>query len=298
MIDSNSVSFCLKYVGTVSQTGLSLIHQQREKMDRLPIASGSFYPGNKEQLEAALKVLMDGSQEKKKALGAISPHAGYVYSGPVMGRVFSRIKVPGTVVILAPNHTGGGKPYSIWPDGNWRTPIGDTQIDEELVNEILDSCELIEKDTTAHLNEHSAEVILPFLQYNNPQVKIVVIVIRSRNFEDLSIIGKSIGEVLNKTKPETLVVASSDMTHYESQKSAKAKDQNAIKEIVALREKGLHEIVRDLSISMCGVSPVVSMLVCSKERSAKKAELIDYATSGDVTGDHDNVVGYAGVIVE
>ena len=267
-------------------------------MDRLPIASGSFYPGNKEQLEEALKALIDDTQEKQRALGVISPHAGYVYSGPVMGRVFSRIEVPGTVVIMAPNHTGGGTPYSIWPDGTWRTPIGDTQIDEELVTEILDSCELIEKDTAAHVNEHSAEVILPFLQYNNPQVKIVVIVIRSRNFEDLRIIGKSIGSVLNKTKPETLVVASSDMTHYESQKSAETKDQNAIKEIVALREKGLYEVVRDLGISMCGVSPVISMMACSKERNAEKAELISYATSGDVTGDHDNVVGYAGVIID
>ncbi len=267
-------------------------------MDRLPIASGSFYPGNKEQLEDALKTLMDDSLEKQKAMGVISPHAGYIYSGPVMGSVFSRIEVPDTVVILAPNHTGGGTPYSIWPDGSWRTPIGDSHIDEELVNEMLDSCELIEKDKAAHMNEHSAEVILPFLQYKNPQVKIVVIVIRSRNFEDLKIIGKSIGYVLNKTKPGALVVASSDMTHYESQKSAKAKDQNAIKEIVALREKGLHEVVRNLDISMCGVSPVISMMVCSKERNATKAELISYSTSGDVTGDHDNVVGYAGVIVE
>ena len=267
-------------------------------MDRLPIASGSFYPGNKEQLEDALKTLMDDSLEKQKAMGVISPHAGYIYSGPVMGSVFSRIEVPDTVVILAPNHTGGGTPYSIWPDGSWRTPIGDSHIDEELVNEMLDSCELIEKDKAAHINEHSAEVILPFLQYKNPQVKIVVIVIRSRNFEDLKIIGKSIGYVLNKTKPGALVVASSDMTHYESQKSAKAKDQNAIKEIVALREKGLHEVVRNLGISMCGVSPVISMMVCSKERNATKAELISYSTSGDVTGDHDNVVGYAGVIVE
>ncbi len=267
-------------------------------MDRLPIASGSFYPGNKGQLESVLKTLMDDSPERQKALGVISPHAGYVYSGPVMGHVFSRIEVPDTVVILAPNHTGGGTPFSIWPNGSWRTPIGDTRIDEELVNEILDSCELIEKDKAAHLNEHSAEVILPFLQYNNPQVKIVVIVIRSRNFEDLRIIGNAIGHVLNKTKPGTLVVASSDMTHYESQESAKVKDQNAIKEIVALREEGLHEVVRDLDISMCGVSPVISMMVCSKVRNAAKAELISYATSGDITGDHDNVVGYAGVIVE
>ncbi len=266
-------------------------------MERLPIASGSFYPGDKVQLEEAIKALMDGSRVKQKALGLISPHAGYVYSGPVMGSVFSRIEVPGTVVILAPNHRGGGTPYSIWPDGSWRTPIGDTQVDEELVNEILNSCKLIQKDKAAHFNEHSAEVILPFLQYNNPQVKIVVILIRSRSFEDLRIIGKSIGDVIKKSRPGALVVASSDMTHYEPRKSAKAKDQSAINEIVALREERLHEVVRDLGISMCGVSPVISMMVCSKERNATKAELISYTTSGDVTGDYDSVVGYAGVIV-
>ena len=141
-------------------------------MDRLPIASGSFYPGNKEELVSALKTLMDDSLEKQKALGAISPHAGYIYSGGVMGSVFSRIDVPDTVVILAPNHTGSGAPYSIWPEGCWITPLGETSTDEELVNEILSSCELIEKNESAHTNEHSAEVILPFLQYSNPQVKI------------------------------------------------------------------------------------------------------------------------------
>ena len=118
-----------------------------------------------------------------------------------------------------------------------RTPIGDTQVDEELVNEILNSCKLIQKDKAAHFNEHSAEVILPFLQYNNPQVKIVVILIRSRSFEDLRIIGKSIGDVIKKSRPGALVVASSDMTHYEPRKSAKVKDQSAINEIVALREE-------------------------------------------------------------
>jgi len=267
-------------------------------MYRLPIASGSFYPGNREELEGVLKTLMIDCPARQKALGAISPHAGYVYSGRVMGSVFSRIEVPDTVVILAPNHTGRGTPFSVWPEGRWRTPLGDTSIDEELVNEILNTCELLEKDKAAHENEHSAEVILPFLQYNNPQVKIVVIVIRSGNFEDLSIVGKSIGDVLKKTKPGTLVVASSDMTHYESQQSADKKDKSAIAEIVALREGGLYRVVRELDVSMCGVSPVISMLVCSKERDAATAELIKYETSGDTTGDYDHVVGYAGVIVE
>jgi len=267
-------------------------------MYRSPIASGSFYPGNKEELENVLKTLMEDCPERQRALGVISPHAGYVYSGRVMGSVFSRIEVPDTVVILAPNHTGRGTPFSVWPEEPWRTPLGDTSIDEELVNEILNTCELFEKDKTAHENEHSAEVILPFLQYSNPQVKIVVIVIGSGNFENLSTVGKSIGDVLKETNPGTLVVASSDMTHYESQQSADKKDKSAIAEIVALREEGLYRVVRELDVSMCGVSPVISMMVSSKERDAAKAELIKYETSGDTTGDYDRVVGYAGVIVE
>lgn len=267
-------------------------------MYRPPIASGSFYPGNKEELESVLQTLMGDCPERHKALGAISPHAGYVYSGRVMGSVFSRIEIPDTVVILAPNHTGRGTPFSVWPEGLWRTPLGDTSVDEELVNEILNRCELLEKDKTAHQNEHSAEVILPFLQYSNPQVKIVVIVVRSGNFEDLSIVGKSIADVLKNIRPGALVVASSDMTHYESQQSADKKDKSAIAEIVALREEGLYRVVRELDVSMCGVSPVIAMMVCSKERDAAKAELIKYETSGDTTGDYKQVVGYAGVIVE
>jgi hypothetical protein len=267
-------------------------------MDRLPIASGSFYPGNKEELVCVLKALMGDSTKKQRALGAISPHAGYIYSGSVMGSVFSRINVPDTVLILAPNHTGSGNPYSIWPEGRWATPLGETPTDEELVNEIQNSCELIEKNETAHTNEHSAEVILPFLQYSNPQVKIAVIVIRSDNFKDLSTVGKSIGDVLKTIRPGALVVASSDMTHYEPQQSASKKDTSAITEIVALREEGLHRVVQELGVTMCGASPAISMMVCSKQREATKAELIRYETSGDVTGDYDHVVGYAGVIVE
>ena len=267
-------------------------------MYRSPIASGSFYPGNKEELEGALKALMEDCPQRQKALGVISPHAGYLYSGRVMGSVFSRIEVPDTVVILAPNHTGLGTPFSVWPEGSWRTPLGDASIDKELVSEILNRCKLLEKDEVVHQNEHSAEVILPFLQYRNPQVKIVVIVVRSGNFENLSDVGRSIGDAIKTTKPDTLVVASSDMTHYETQQSADKKDKSAIAEIVALREEGLYNVVRKLGISMCGVNPVISMMVCSKERDASKAELIKYETSGEASGDYKQVVGYAGIIVE
>ena len=269
-----------------------------KEMVRPPVVSGSFYPGSKDKLIEELKTLIDDKLEKRKVLGAISPHAGYMYSGRVMGAVFSKIEVPDSVVILAPNHTGCGAPYSIWPEGSWETPLGEISIDEELVSKILNSCNLLDKDKEAHVREHSAEVILPFLQYFNPQVRIVVIVIKSGNFNDLEIIGKSIGHVLKSISPSALVVASSDMTHYESQQSASKKDKSAIAEIVALNEEALYNVVQESNITMCGVHPAISMIVCSKERSATKAELIRYETSGDTTGDYDQVVGYAGIIVE
>ncbi len=267
-------------------------------MIRPPVVAGSFYPRSKNELIDTLKTLVGEKLEKQRVLGAISPHAGYVYSGRVMGSVFSRIEVPDTVVILAPNHTGCGAPYSLWPEGSWETPLGEIPIDEELVGEFLNSCDFIEKDKEAHVREHAAEVILPFLQYINPRAKIVVIVIKTACLEDLEIIGKSIGQVLKKTRPSTLVVASSDMTHYESHESASKKDKSAIAEIAALREKGLYNVVRESNITMCGVCPVIVMIVCSKERGAASAELIKYATSGDVSGDYEQVVGYAGMIIK
>ncbi|MFQ5962725.1 MAG: AmmeMemoRadiSam system protein B [Candidatus Scalinduaceae bacterium] len=267
-------------------------------MIRPPVVSGSFYPGSKKDLLGALKTLIDDKIEKQKVLGAISPHAGYMYSGKVMGSVFSRIEIPDTVIILAPNHTGYGSPYSIWPEGCWETPLGETFMDQELITKILNSCELLEKDEEAHIREHSVEVLLPFLQYINPQVKIVVIVIKSSNFDDLKIIGKSIGVILRKIRTDSLVIASSDMTHYESQQSANKKDKSAIAEIIALREEELYNVVQKSNITMCGICPVISMIVCSKERGAKKAELTRYTTSGDITGDYEQVVGYAGMIVE
>ncbi|NOG84361.1 MAG: AmmeMemoRadiSam system protein B [Candidatus Scalindua sp. SCAELEC01] len=265
---------------------------------RLPVVSGSFYPGNKAALIEELGRLVDAKAERKKVLGLISPHAGYVYSGRVMGSVFSGIVVPDTVVILAPNHTGLGSPFSIWPEGCWRTPLGKVPTDVELVQKIIGSCDLVKIDQEAHVREHSAEVLLPFLQYLNPLVKIAVIVIRSNRYKDLKVFGKSIGEVLLKIRRNALVIASSDMTHYENQKSANRKDTLAITEIVALREEGLYRVVQEHNITMCGIAPAISMLICSKERAATKAELIGYETSGKVSGDYDQVVGYAGIIVE
>lgn len=266
-------------------------------MIRQPAVAGYFYPKEINELKNQLDGLIDADCEKADVLGAISPHAGYIFSGRVAGAVFSCINIPNNIIILAPNHTGYGPPYSIWPDSAWHTPLGDVNVDEDLVEELTSSCDLLTKDYEAHLEEHSAEVIVPFLQYINPRVKIVVIVIGGRSLSELKRIGICIFKVIKDAHPDALVIASSDMTHQEPEEYANKKDNIAIKEIIALNEDGLYKKVREMGISMCGIFPTISMLVCSKERGASTATLVRYETSAKTTGDYNNVVGYAGVIV-
>ncbi|MBI2472543.1 MAG: AmmeMemoRadiSam system protein B [Planctomycetes bacterium] len=266
-------------------------------MIRHPAVAGSFYSGDAAQLKSDIEGFVVKDCKKQAVLGIVSPHAGYMYSGRVAGNLYSRIKIPNTVVILAPNHTGYGVPYSIWPGGSWQTPLGEVGVDEKVVDELVRVCDLVEKDREAHLYEHAAEVQIPFIQYFNPHIKIVVMVISSRNVVDLKNIGKSLSQVLHKLSPDALVVASSDMTHHESQASANRKDKIAIDEILDLNEDNLYSKVHEMRITMCGIYPAVVMLVCSKERGAKKAELVRYETSGDTTGDYDQVVGYAGIMI-
>ncbi|KKO20104.1 MAG: hypothetical protein BROFUL_01179 [Candidatus Brocadia fulgida] len=270
---------------------------KRVMIIRQPAVAGSFYSDNPTQLQSDIEGFVVRDCDKQPVLGVISPHAGYIYSGRVAGNLYSRITIPDTVVILAPNHTGYGAPYSIWPGGQWRTPLGDVTIDEVVVEELTDACSLLEKDRAAHLYEHAAEVQIPFIQYFNPRSEIVVIVLSARSVEDLKNIGKKLSQVLQKLRPHALVVASSDMTHHESQASANRKDKIAIGEVLAMNEDALYSKVREMNITMCGIYPAVTMLVCSKERGAKRAELVRYETSGDITGDYDHVVGYAGIIV-
>src|SRR3990167_10069049 len=176
-------------------------------MIRYPAVAGSFYSQDKTQLRSDIEDFVNKDAEKHTVLGIVSPHAGYIYSGRVAGNLYSKIEIPDTVIILSPNHTGFGAPYSIWPCGSWRTPLGDVTVDEEVVNELLHVCSLIEKDKEAHLYEHAAEVQIPFIQYFNPCIKIVVMVVSSMNIADLKNIGKSLSLVLQRLCPDALVVA-------------------------------------------------------------------------------------------
>ncbi len=266
-------------------------------MIRNPVVAGQFYPGEPDQLRSMIEGLVDKKAVKEEVIGLVSPHAGYIYSGPVAGATISRIKFKDTFLIMGPNHTGGGKPLSIMTEGAWRTPLGEIEIDTELGKQILAASSYLQEDDVAHQYEHSIEVQLPFLQYFKSDIKLVPIVLAYATGTIYKEIGKEIAKAIKELNKEVVIIASSDMTHYEPQDSARRKDTQAIEAMLDLNEDELLKRVQELDISMCGYAPAVSLISAAKELGATQAELVKYQTSGDITGDYSSVVSYAGVII-
>ena len=266
-------------------------------MIRNPAVAGQFYPGWAGELREMISYMTEKDSEKVDVIGLLSPHAGYVYSGPVAGAVFSRIKFKDTFVLLGPNHRGMGKPFSIMTEGSWKTPLGEVPIDKELARAMLKASDNLEEDSMAHRHEHSLEVQVPFLQYFKPDVTIVPILLSLANPLVYKEIGKAVAEAIKGTGSEAIVLASSDMTHYEPHESAKSKDQKAIEAILDLNADELVKRLGEFKISMCGYAPAVSLITAARLLGAKKAELVKYQTSGETSGDYTAVVGYAGIII-
>lgn len=270
-------------------------------MQRKPVVAGYFYPGDIYTLTSTLQELIVEDEEKINALGIIVPHAGYIYSGKVAGRVYGKIEIPDVVLLLGPNHTGLGERISLFNGKSFLTPLGEVKINKSLSELILKYCPLVKEDSLAHSREHSLEVQVPFLQYLNPEVEIVPILLIDLNVEELNLFGKAIANAIREfeaeNEQEILIVVSSDFSHYEPKSIAERKDNLAIEEILNLSEEGLLKVVYENRISMCGILPVFSLIVAAKELGRTNAELVDYKTSGDVTGDYSSVVGYAGIII-
>ena len=269
---------------------------------RQPAVAGRFYPANAQRLRAEVETYTAGpagavAEAKIRALGCVVPHAGYMYSGQVAGAVYRRLQLPRRYVILCPNHTGRGEPLAIMSDGAWHTPLGDATVDSELAEHLKSHLPLLAEDSEAHRYEHALEVQLPFLQVLAPGFRFVPITVGTSNFEALSALGVVIGNALAQLPEPFLVIASSDMNHYESDAITRVKDRRAIDQLLALDPRGLYDVVREEDISMCGYGPAVVMLTAARKLGATQAELIRYATSGDVSGDKGMVVGYAGIAV-
>lgn len=270
-------------------------------MLRHPAVAGRFYPGNPDELRAeAQGYLTQGASPNPsavRALGCIAPHAGYMYSGHVAGAVFARVEVPTRCIVLCPNHTGVGRALAIMGEGAWQTPLGDVPIDAGLAESLKKRFPALHEDSAAHRAEHAAEVEIPFLLLRQPELRFVPIAVGTGQFETLEELGKAVADVIAAQSEPVLMVASSDMNHYESDVVTRGKDHRAIERILTLDPRGLFDVVTQQDISMCGFGPAVAMLTAARRLGAKSAELVKYATSGDISGDRNMVVGYAGIVV-
>ncbi|MCS7373475.1 MAG: AmmeMemoRadiSam system protein B [archaeon GB-1845-036] len=276
---------------------------------RDPVVAGMFYEYSpdslKLQIEQCFKHRLGPGfipevhgEFKGSLLGVVSPHAGYMYSGPVASWSFKALAEngkPDSFIIIGPNHSGVGAPLSILREGCWRTPLGVASIDSELADEILSHCDLLEVDWTAHLSEHSIEVQLPFLQYLFGNVKFVPISMMLQNFEVSRAIGEGLAETIKNRR--VTIIASTDFSHYVPLKQAVEDDSAIIEKILTLDAKGMFDVFYSRRVSMCGPGVVAAMLVACKMLGASRGVKLKYATSGDVTGDVSSVVGYAAIAI-
>ena len=276
---------------------------------RIPAVAGRFYPGRAEELLREVREFTSTGKipvetGRIAAIGCVAPHAGYIYSGSVAGAVYSRVKIPERCVILCPNHTGKGRPLAIMANTTWQTPLGEVAADADMGARLLRRFPALQEDSAAHRAEHAIEVQLPFLQALRPELKIVPIAVGTSDFDVLRGLGEALADVIADRYEEedqherVLIIASSDMNHYESDAVTRVKDHKAIERVLAMDARGLWEVVMNEDISMCGFGPTVVMLTAAKLLGATSATLVKYATSGDVSGDYEAVVGYAGMIVE
>jgi AmmeMemoRadiSam system protein B len=276
---------------------------------RKPCVANAFYAGTKTGLTEQItncfthqfgpgqvpKVVEHGP---RKIVGLVSPHAGYMYSGPVAANGYGRLAadgMPGVFVILGPNHTGYGSGVSILTDGAWETPIGTIPIDSGLAKQIQKGCSILDVDEASHSSEHSIEVQLPFIQFlYKDAAKFIPVCMMMQDLQTSRDIARAIVEQAKDN--DIVIVASSDFTHYEPQELANRKDKLAIDAIVGLDDAALNELGDSNEVTMCGYGPITTLIAAAKMIGEVKAELLTHKTSGDITGDKSSVVGYSSII--
>jgi MEMO1 family protein len=266
---------------------------------RPPAVAGRFYPDDPAELARQIAAFASSAEEPPRpALACLVPHAGYRYSGHVAGAVYARLKLPRRFLLLGPRHFPRGKPQAILSEGSWETPLGRAEIDSELARDLKGAYPQLSEDSAAHETEHAIEVQLPFLQSLAGDFRFVPIALGPTDYPQLESLGHAMAGVLRLQADPVLMIASSDMNHYESDEITRRKDGLAIERVLTLDAAGLFEVVRREAITMCGFGPLVSVLTAARLLGATRARLVRYATSGDIYGDRNEVVGYAGIIVE
>ncbi|MCV0412076.1 MEMO1 family protein [Nitrosarchaeum sp.] len=272
---------------------------------RTPAVAGMFYPNEKKELKKVIKECflhnfgpgkIPPSNIKKKIFGAICPHAGYVYSGPIACNSFYEISsdIPDLFIIIGPNHWGIGSSVATMIDTKWETPLGEVEVDSEIAEEISKLTDIIEIDNFSHSREHSLEVQIPMLQEIATNFKIVPIALINQSKEIAIKVGIAMAKIAQKNK--VMIIGSSDFTHYESNEFAHEQDSALIEPILELDVDRFYDILHKKDISACGYGAIASTMIACKEIGATKGELLKYATSGDISGDKSSVVGYGSII--
>jgi len=269
---------------------------------RAPAVSGRFYPGTGAQLERAVRSLLDAvpAGVPAPARAAVVPHAGYPYSGLTAAHVFARLEIPPLVIVLAPNHTGvcrapGGA--SLWEAGAFRTPLGEAAVDERFAAALLAASPLVGVDHAAHAQEHAAEVEVPFLQVRRHDARIVPLILAWDEWPACRALGEALAGLVARWTEPTLLLASSDLNHYEPAAVSERKDRSALEAVAALDGEELLRRCKSERISMCGRAPTATVLAAARALGATRGEIVHYSNSGLVTGDDDAVVGYGGVVI-
>jgi len=280
---------------------------------RQPAVAGRFYPSDPVELARQIDGFVSAggppAAAKVRASACLVPHAGYTYSGRVAGAVYASMEIPSRCILLGPRHYPRGEPLAILTEGGFSTPFGDAPIDSELAHKLAHAFPRLRDDALAHETEHSLEVQLPFLQHSVKDFRFVPIVLSTDRYGALEELGQALAQVLAAEEERVLIAASSDMNHYESDGITRAKDERAVRQILALDPRGLYDTVRNEGISMCGYAATVAMLTAVRQLrkmapgtsgltgDATEPLLVSYATSGDVNGDRERVVGYAGIVI-
>lgn len=271
--------------------------------DRAARIAGTFYPADPHELRTSVTHYLDTDTASlpSNALMLLLPHAGHVYCGHIIGGTLARVRLPESIILLCPNHTGQGHPLAVWPDGQWHTPLGSVTVDTELTSSLIHCHCGYTADTAAHLNEHSLEVLLPFIQCHSPHSRIVPVSVSMNDINALHTAGAATGRLIAERRTHghsTLIIVSSDMNHFESHNETLRKDSMALAALLALQPEVLLDTVTKNNITMCGVLPAILGLYAAMQQKTCTANLIHYTTSGETTRDMHTVVGYCGVLVE
>jgi AmmeMemoRadiSam system protein B len=273
---------------------------------RRPAVAGSFYPDDPKDLKALIRdsythPLGPGSlpplaEERHGVLACISPHAGYIYSGPVAAHSYlwlSSLRRPELVVIVGPNHYGVGSGISTFREGEWATPLGNVRVDAEAARRIVELTGLVDFDPESQRREHSLEVQIPFLQELYHTFKILPICLAFQDMDTARELGKGLSVLLKGR--DAVLIASSDLTHYEPAKVAREKDTALLETVLRLDIEAFYSVLEEKRVTACGYGAIGAVMEASRLLGFKRGELHKYASSGDTTGDNDAVVGYPSV---